>query len=140
MMFSPCGPSAVPTGGAGVAFPAGSCSLIVVCTFFGGMFLYPFSSTSYPEPRTARRGVNSSTQLLDGSKIQFYRRRTPENRHGNLQTAMVVVDVFHRAVEIRKRPVDDAHLFVALIYHFRLGSILRRVHAIDNRVHFTLCK
>src|SRR5256885_1467413 len=30
MMFRPCGPSAVPTGGAGVAFPAGSCNLIVV--------------------------------------------------------------------------------------------------------------
>jgi hypothetical protein len=24
----------VPTGGAGVAFPAGSCSLTVACTFF----------------------------------------------------------------------------------------------------------
>ena len=30
MMFKPCGPSAVPTGGAGVAFPAGNCNLIVV--------------------------------------------------------------------------------------------------------------
>src|SRR6185437_6347154 len=26
MMFTPCGPSAVPTGGAGVALPAGICS------------------------------------------------------------------------------------------------------------------
>src|SRR5690349_19873100 len=33
MMFKPCGPSAVPTGGAGVALPAGNCNLIVVCTF-----------------------------------------------------------------------------------------------------------
>src|SRR3974390_2431890 len=38
MMFTPCGPSAVPTGGAGVALPAGNCNLIVVCTFFGGIF------------------------------------------------------------------------------------------------------
>src|SRR6266702_4344994 len=33
MMFKPCGPSAVPTGGAGVALPAGNCSLIVVDLF-----------------------------------------------------------------------------------------------------------
>jgi hypothetical protein len=29
MMFTPCGPSAVPTGGAGVAFAAGNCSFTV---------------------------------------------------------------------------------------------------------------
>src|SRR5579863_6018534 len=40
MMLTPWGPSAVPTGGAGVAFPAGICNLMVVCTFFGGIFLY----------------------------------------------------------------------------------------------------
>src|SRR5207244_8953958 len=33
MMFKPCGPKAVPTGGAGVALPAGNCNLIVVCIF-----------------------------------------------------------------------------------------------------------
>jgi hypothetical protein len=38
-MFKPWGPSAVPTGGAGVALPAGNCNLIVVCIFFGGIFL-----------------------------------------------------------------------------------------------------
>src|ERR1700722_3296477 len=39
MMFKPCGPSAVPTGGAGVALPAGNCNLMVVCIFFGGILL-----------------------------------------------------------------------------------------------------
>jgi hypothetical protein len=34
MMFTPCGPRAVPTGGAGVAFPAGNCNFTVACTFF----------------------------------------------------------------------------------------------------------
>jgi hypothetical protein len=33
-MFSPCGPSAVPTGGAAVAFPAGSCNFTIAFTFF----------------------------------------------------------------------------------------------------------
>src|SRR5258705_7639676 len=34
MMFTPCGPSAVPTGGAGVALAAGICSFTIACTFF----------------------------------------------------------------------------------------------------------
>ena len=34
MMFTPCGPSAVPTGGAGFAAPAGHCSLTTAVTFF----------------------------------------------------------------------------------------------------------
>ena len=34
MMFTPCGPSAVPTGGAGVAWPAGSCTLTTAASFF----------------------------------------------------------------------------------------------------------
>src|SRR5450755_20799 len=34
MMFTPCGPSAVPTGGAGVALPAGICNLTCPVTFF----------------------------------------------------------------------------------------------------------
>src|ERR1700687_3181530 len=34
MMLIPCGPSAVPTGGAGFALPAGICSLTKPTTFF----------------------------------------------------------------------------------------------------------
>src|SRR3712207_9177226 len=36
MMFTPCGPSAVPTGGAGVAAPAFSCTLTRAAIFFFG--------------------------------------------------------------------------------------------------------
>ena len=34
MMLTPCGPSAVPTGGAGVAAPAFSCTLTIAAIFF----------------------------------------------------------------------------------------------------------
>src|SRR5215510_10708069 len=34
MLLTPCGPSAVPTGGAGVAFPAAIWSFTIACTFF----------------------------------------------------------------------------------------------------------
>src|SRR5687768_1622050 len=33
MMLTPCGPSAVPTGGAGVAAPAGHCSFTIALIF-----------------------------------------------------------------------------------------------------------
>ena len=44
MMLTPCGPSAVPTGGAGVAAPACSCTLTTAATFFflGGMLCDPY--------------------------------------------------------------------------------------------------
>src|SRR5579863_4294654 len=34
MMLTPCGPSAVPTGGAGVALPAGICNFTIALIFF----------------------------------------------------------------------------------------------------------
>src|ERR671923_2464135 len=56
MMLTPCGPSAVPTGGAGVAWPACSWTLTIAAIFFlGGMhaFLsFPFALD--PDSRTPR--------------------------------------------------------------------------------------
>src|SRR3982074_2024545 len=85
IMFKPCGPRAVPTGGAGVALPAGNCNLIVVCIFLA-MSLPPI--IFYFETRALAK-------LLDTRKIQFHRRRTPKNRHRNFQTAVVSIDFFH---------------------------------------------
>src|SRR6201996_7271244 len=49
MMFTPCGPSAVPTGGAGVAWPAGSCTLTTAASLFllGGIELFPHLDLGY---------------------------------------------------------------------------------------------
>src|SRR3954467_11984158 len=44
MMLTPCGPRAVPTGGAGVAAPACSCTLTSAAIFFfGGIALFLLS-------------------------------------------------------------------------------------------------
>src|SRR6185503_10055714 len=40
MMLMPCGPSAVPTGGAGFALPAGICSFTNPVTFFAIELLF----------------------------------------------------------------------------------------------------
>src|SRR3989442_16014299 len=42
MMLTPCGPSAVPTGGAGVALPAALWSFPIACTFFAMCRVYLF--------------------------------------------------------------------------------------------------
>src|SRR5260370_13331396 len=78
------------------------------------------------------------SKLFNAGKIQFHRRRTPENRYRYLQPAVVAVDLLDRAVEIRKRPIHDAHLLVALGNNFRLWAIRRNVHAIADRIHFRL--
>ena len=41
MMFTPACPSAGPTGGAGVALPAGICNLTYPVTFFAMMNTFP---------------------------------------------------------------------------------------------------
>src|SRR3984957_17897469 len=67
MMFKPCGPSAVPTGGAGVALPAGNCNLIVVCTFL---------AMSLPQINLLLRASTVRlAQFLDACKIKFHRGR-----------------------------------------------------------------
>src|ERR1700732_4611950 len=60
MIFTPCGPSAVPTGGAGVAFDAGNCSFTVDCIFLA---IYPFSLTVSPAAFPTRK--NRETALCD---------------------------------------------------------------------------
>src|SRR5271165_5994959 len=130
MMLTPWGPSAVPTGGAGVSLPAGNCSLMVVCTFFGGIcgYLKSFALSLY--------GKRKLSQLLDTREVQFHRSGASENRYGNLEPAVVVVDFLDGAIEIGERSIHDAHLLVALVDHFGFRAILRGVHAIDDGVHF----
>src|ERR1044072_9057476 len=49
MMFTPCGPRAVPTGGAGVAAPAWSCTLTRAAIFFLGGMSLQLSSRGHDE-------------------------------------------------------------------------------------------
>src|SRR3954469_24081572 len=54
MMLTPCGPRAVPTGGAGVAAPAWSCTLTSAAIFFlGGIALLLPSRGHDERSRTA---------------------------------------------------------------------------------------
>src|SRR5579875_271968 len=76
MMLTPCGPSAVPTGGAGVAAPAGSCTLTTAASFFllGGMVV-GFLSVSrgshppYPPDQIFETWSNESSTGVSRPKI-----------------------------------------------------------------------
>src|SRR5215471_17591841 len=88
MMFTPCGPSAVPTGGAGVALPAAIWSFTIACTFFAMAF---FGTASRPFPASVGAGLQTRppSNLLDLQEIQFHRCRPAEDRHHHLQGALV---------------------------------------------------
>src|SRR5436309_15839243 len=91
MMLTPCGPSAVPTGGPGVAFPAAIWSFTIACTFFA-----------------------IALELLYLQEIQFDRRRAAEDRDHHLERVALVVHFVHHAVEAGERAFVDADL-VALL-------------------------
>src|SRR5215510_15599051 len=85
MMFTPCWPSAGPTGGDGFALPAGICSFTIAWTFFICW------APSHP---------------LDLVVLELDRRRADENRHDHLHAPALGVDVLHHALEVHERAVD----------------------------------
>src|SRR5215472_8159760 len=101
MMLTPCGPSAVPTGGAGVAAPALSWTLTIALTFF---FLGAISSGSF-----------SDLAYLIERKL--YRGLPAEYRHQHLELLRVRVDLAHRGWQGGERPVHHGHRLVDLEVH-----------------------
>src|SRR4026209_2260097 len=80
MMFTPCGPSAVPTGGAGVALPAGICSFTLAWAFFAitlsRVARFP---TTRRRLQTATYRLQPALDLLHLQEIELHGCRTPEN-------------------------------------------------------------
>src|SRR6476660_9538570 len=112
MMFRPRWPSAGPMGGAGFALPAGTCSLMNPTTFFA------MSSLLWVQAN-ALGVLPESSSLLYLTEFKLHRRGPAENRHRHAQPALLVIHVFHRALEVRKRPVLDAHHLAVLEQHLR---------------------
>src|SRR5215469_9951465 len=102
MMLTPCGPSAVPTGGAGVAAPALSWTLTTALTFFflGAIFLvFLFSDLAYLVER------------------ELDRRLPAEDRYEHLELLGVRVDLAYRSRERGERPVHHGDRLVDLEVH-----------------------
>src|SRR6476619_1440904 len=87
MMFTPCWPSAGPTGGAGLACPPGIWSLMSVKTFL---------AMRVP-----------SVEFLDVFESDLDRHLPLEDVDHHLKLLRVGVDVGDLAVEVRERPGGD---------------------------------
>src|SRR3954452_16045425 len=109
MMLTPCGPSAVPMGGAGVALPAAIWSFTTACIFL-----------AIAAWITAER-----LNLFDLQEIQFHGRRAAEDRHHHLQRVLVEIHFVDHAVEAGERSFVDPHL-LALLEHVLRLRLLRR--------------
>src|SRR5688500_16852302 len=110
MMFTPCWPSAGPTGGAGVAWPAGSWSVNVLTSFFfGGMSLSWVNGCGIRHARTVTpalpdvpiyRGPDllpaPGSDLGDLVEVQLDRRLPAEDRHQYLELLLVGIDLADR--------------------------------------------
>src|SRR5579875_829828 len=91
MMFTPCGPSAVPTGGAGVAWPAGSCTLTTAASLF------------------LLGGIHCLLDLCYLVERQLDRGLAAEDRHQHLELLGVGVDLVHRGGKRRERAVHNGN-------------------------------
>src|SRR3954452_10419035 len=117
-MLTPCWPSAGPTGGAGVAGPALSWSLMTaVNRFLGGMtflLLRDVNAWSWLEgplagarAERARRGGEGVLNLGDLGERELDRRLPAEDRDEHLQLLLLGVDLVDRRGQGRERPVHD---------------------------------
>src|SRR5438045_615595 len=100
MMFTPRGPRAVPTGGAGLACPAGICSLI-----------WATISLAILERVCSRDLGADGSAAFDLPVFQFHRRGATENSDRNAQLATFGIDFFNDTGLISERAVGDLHGF-----------------------------
>src|SRR6266545_5089918 len=152
MMLTPCCPSAGPTGGAGVASPAGICSLTYPVIFFAillaslarGSGLGTRDSNARARHRSPASFFASLAllivlscpvsrvpcpesrplDLLDLQELKLHRGRAPENRDHDLQGRAVEVDVFDNSSEIREGAVGDPDVFPFFEGVLGLGLLL----------------
>src|SRR5215510_2505164 len=86
MMLTPCWPSAGPTGGDGLAFPAGICSLTIAWTFF------------------------AMSEPLHLVVLELHGREPPEDGHHDLELAPLRVQVIDGTLEVHEGPLNHPHL------------------------------
>src|ERR1039458_4553478 len=118
MMLTPCGPSAVPTGGAGVAAPACSCTFTTAAIFFflGAISCGSFScwSGSVRPGQTWRLGPLELGDLVEGELDRGF---PAEDGHEHLELLGVGVDLVHRRGERGERAIHHRNGLADLIFH-----------------------
>src|SRR5680860_1199219 len=57
------------------------------------------------------------------TKLQFNRSGSAKDQYSNFDTTFVVINFLNNAIEVRKRPFNDANDFPRLKQSFRLGLV-----------------
>src|SRR6185369_10754051 len=86
MMLTPCWPSAGPTGGEGLALPAGICSFTIAWTFF------------------------AMSEPFDLVVLELDRGEAPEDGHHHFQLTALRIEVVDGPLEVDEGPLDHPHL------------------------------
>src|SRR5512144_1502459 len=86
MILTPCWPSAGPTGGDGLALPAGICSFTIACTFF------------------------AMSEPFDLVVLELDRGQPPEDGDHDLQLSALGVQVVDGSLEVDEWPLDHPNL------------------------------
>src|SRR5829696_4138857 len=134
MMFTPWGPRAVPTGGAGVAAPAGIWILTTAATrllairalLLGGPGGAPRTPPTLDGTiQVTRRRLRPRLQLCYLAELELDRSLPAEDVDQHLELHLVVVDLGDRAGEVGERPFPypDA---LADLEHGPVAGLLRR--------------
>src|SRR5689334_16956420 len=128
MMFTPWGPSAVPTGGAGVAAPAG----IWIFTIATTCFFATTSSQALSEvgvKNHAGRGIShqlrrgSWLELRDLGELELDGGLPPKDVDEDLELELVLVDLGDHAGEVGEGALAHPDALAHLVLEARLGAL-----------------
>src|SRR5215475_12380241 len=108
MMLTPCWPRAGPTGGEGLALPAGICSFTSAWTFLA---------------------MSESLHLV---VLELHRRQAPEDGHHHLELAPLGVEVVDGPLEVDEWPFDHPHLVAALEGRAQLRLLGTLLHLAED--------
>src|ERR1043166_3884673 len=120
-MFTPCWPSAGPTGGAGVHWPPTTCSLIFALISFFAMNAFR-GSKSAPGARSDR---------LDLPVLELHGGRPAEDRDDHLDETLVRDDLVDDAVEALEGAFLDLDGLALLELDLDLRLLLRALHVAE---------
>src|SRR3954469_22717006 len=115
MMLMPCGPNAVPTGGAGVACPAGICNFTNPATFFAivpHFWFVPCAPLRARTPTVALRRSGRRRRVASGA-CRVARHASPITRHALVRSQLQIIQL-HRC---RSSEQADRYANLAFVRH-----------------------
>src|SRR5262245_59438434 len=124
MVCTPWGPRAVPTGGAGVALPAGSWIFTMAATRRLAMTYEPLLESGSPTR------IVAALELGDLRELELDGRLPAEDVDEHLELHLVLVDLGDGAGEVGERTLLDPHRLARLVVEPRPG-LLRALAALD---------